>query len=268
MKKITKTTFILSWKDGRKKVFKSADAAANYLGVVRQRIYQLVEKPMKGSPLRIFKAERTITRYTKTEQKNVKYGLPMDFKPRDPKYRRLVVAYGNLLHRCKNDTALMYKYYGGKGVKSEFECIRHFMGWAINNGWYEQPKDTPRGDVLSIDRIDYNGNYNETNCRWIPQNENCRNAMLKTIENGKIGIKTKEFVGGYIQRRMKINETGQEFESIKELADWLRANTRAVKTCSGAVNAAVRNNAKIGGYTFTKLEIIRRDRFGNVKEEK
>lgn len=48
------------------------------------------------------------------------------------------------------------------------------MTWAYSNGY---------SDNLTIDRIDVNGNYSPTNCRWVSQkeqNNNKRNNHLLT----------------------------------------------------------------------------------------
>ena len=53
-----------------------------------------------------------------------------------------------------------------------------FFNWSINNGWIEG---------LTIDRIDVNGNYEPSNCRWVSQlvqQNNKRNITAITF-NGK-----------------------------------------------------------------------------------
>ena len=50
----------------------------------------------------------------------------------------------------------------------------NFYNWSINNGY---------NDSLSIDRIDFNGDYEPNNCRWaddITQGNNKRNNIVLT----------------------------------------------------------------------------------------
>jgi hypothetical protein len=71
--------------------------------------------------------------------------------------------------RCRNPKSRIYKHYGGRGItvcKEWAENYSAFREWAMNNG-YETGK--------SIDRIDVNGNYEPSNCRWVTQKEQCLN---------------------------------------------------------------------------------------------
>lgn len=74
--------------------------------------------------------------------------------------------------RCYRQKNSSYKNYGGRGIimcedwKNNFS---NFYNWAIQNGYKEG---------LSIDRIDVNGNYEPTNCRWITQKEQCNNTRV------------------------------------------------------------------------------------------
>jgi len=83
--------------------------------------------------------------------------------------------------RCYNPKALKYKHYGARGIEICDEwrnSYQKFYDWAINNGYVEG---------LTLDRINVNGNYEPTNCRWVTktiQNRNKRNNRYLTY-NGE-----------------------------------------------------------------------------------
>lgn len=66
--------------------------------------------------------------------------------------------------RCFNPAHKMYQSYGGRGITicSEWNSFAAFIGWAERAEW-------TRG--LTLDRIDVNGDYEPSNCRWIPKRE-------------------------------------------------------------------------------------------------
>jgi len=75
-------------------------------------------------------------------------------------------------YRCGNKNASRYKNYGGRGIKVCPEWRKDFvvfMDWALNNGYKKG---------LSIDRIDNDGNYEPSNCRWATVKQQNRNARF------------------------------------------------------------------------------------------
>jgi hypothetical protein len=76
---------------------------------------------------------------------------------------RLHKTWRGIKHRCKNPSASHYERYGGRGIVicSEWEnSFQAFYEWAMSNGY---------SDDLEIDRIDNDGNYEPSNCRWVTQ---------------------------------------------------------------------------------------------------
>lgn len=86
-----------------------------------------------------------------------------------------------MIARCENPDHVAYKYYGERGIKvyKEWHSFIRFGSWAISNGYRED---------LTIDRIDNNGNYEPSNCRWITMKEqmNNRSNCNPVIVNGTI----------------------------------------------------------------------------------
>ena len=94
---------------------------------------------------------------------------------------RIYYEWRSMKDRCARENNKQYADYGGRGItvcqewQDSFEAFRD---WAITNGYQ---------DNLTIDRIDVNGNYDPSNCRWVTNREqqnNKRNNHLLSY-NGK-----------------------------------------------------------------------------------
>jgi len=90
--------------------------------------------------------------------------------------RRLYTIYHDMKNRCYNNNFVGYKYYGEKDISICDEWLNDsivFFEWALTNGYSEK---------LTIDRINVNGNYEPTNCRWattkVQMNNTNRNRVL------------------------------------------------------------------------------------------
>ena len=71
--------------------------------------------------------------------------------------------------RCYNPNSTGYRNYGGRGITTCDEWRMDFMSfynWANENGYKEG---------LTIERVDNDGKYEPSNCKWITSKEQRRN---------------------------------------------------------------------------------------------
>ena len=103
------------------------------------------------------------------------------------KHSRLQSIFQGMKTRCYNPKDKHYKNYGGRGIRVCDEWNNRervpekdnatkgylaFKKWALENGY---------ADNLTIDRINVNGNYEPSNCRWITHKEQCNNTTRNRL---------------------------------------------------------------------------------------
>ena len=94
---------------------------------------------------------------------------------------RLYAIWKAMKARCNNPKCKEYKWYGARGIRVCTEWESDFIAF------YEWTKENGYNETLSLDRINVNGNYEPSNCRWVTmkvQERNRRNNVFVTY-NGE-----------------------------------------------------------------------------------
>lgn len=90
-------------------------------------------------------------------------------------------VWSHMKERCEREKHPHFKDYGGRGISvcAEWKEFLSFKAWAERSGYQSG---------LTIDRIDTNGNYEPSNCRWATQKEqqNNKRSNHKVEYNGEI----------------------------------------------------------------------------------
>ena len=101
-------------------------------------------------------------RIEKTKERRTKHGL---------RNTQLYRVWSNIKTRCYNPNKDTYQYYGGKGITMYPKWQEDFISfytWSLENGYKEG---------LTIDRINPNGNYEPSNCRWVTTTQQQNNKL-------------------------------------------------------------------------------------------
>ena len=144
---------------------------------------------------------------------------------------RLYGIWCGIIRRCCNENDQAYRNYGGRGIKVCDEWKNNFMSfrkWALENGY---------SDKLSIDRIDNNGNYEPSNCRWATQMEQANNMRCNRIlvYNGESHTAAEwgriTGLGGYrIRSRLHSGFTVEEAITLPKMKG--RLGRKNIESCS------------------------------------
>lgn len=132
---------------------------------------------------------------------------------------RLYHIHNSMKDRCNNPNDQHYKNYGGRGIKvcdywNGKDGFLNFYVWSMQNGYKEN---------LTIDRIDVNGNYEPSNCRWATTEQQANNKRTnKRYEVNGESLLIKEVAEKYnisvhtLRARIKRGLTMQEAVNHKK----------------------------------------------------
>ena len=93
--------------------------------------------------------------------------------------KRLYGVWAAMKRRCYNSNNSKYPAYGGRGIKvcDEWQRFEPFYKWSIANG-YDENADFGK---CTLDRINVNGDYCPSNCRWVTAKEQGNNTRVNRI---------------------------------------------------------------------------------------
>ena len=137
---------------------------------------------------------------------------------------RVYKIYHAMKARCFNPNNKFYNNYGGRGITVCDEWLgedgfNNFYNWAMKNGYT---------DDLTIDRIDVNGNYEPSNCRWADRSIQGFNRRIQA--NNKTGHKGICMLPGVKYRSyIKKNNKQIPLGVYERLEDAIEAREKAEK---------------------------------------
>lgn len=109
---------------------------------------------------------------------------------------RLHRVWCSMLQRCSDPNANRYKNYGERGIivceewKNDFVVFKDF---ALANGYK---------DNLQIDRINNDGNYEPSNCRFVTNQQNSLNRGGIKLNPMRVRIIKKLIANGFTQHKV------------------------------------------------------------------
>lgn len=94
----------------------------------------------------------------------------------DPIVRRAYSSWITMRRRCGDEKFVVYANYGGRGIRVCERWISSFKTFLEDMG----PPPTARH---TVDRINIDGNYEPSNCRWATAKQQCRNTRSNRMLN-------------------------------------------------------------------------------------
>ena len=136
--------------------------------------------------------------------------------------KRLWKIWKAMIYRCENKNDKNYLNYGERGIKvcDEWHLYDNFESWALNAGY----DSNASFGKCTLNRIDVNGNYEPSNCRWVDQQtqtNNTRKNRYLTYHGVKHTFaewtRIYNLSGGYIASKVNKGMTAEEiFDQLKE----------------------------------------------------
>lgn len=161
-------------------------------------------------------------------QRESRYDKSKAYRKHGMAKTRIYSIWNSMRDRCNNPNCSGYEHYGARGIKVCDEWNKDFClfyVWAINNGYT---------DSLTIDRMDVNGDYTPTNCRFVDMSVQQFNKRKPKSKLGIRGVAYNEQTKKYIATIYK-NKKQIFLGSFTNLNDAVMARHEAEKKYYGMV---------------------------------
>lgn len=160
---------------------------------------------------------------------------PRTRKDFTPEMWSIYNALRNAKQRCTNKNTDKYKRYGARSIKYLLEENKSRLQVVLEQ-WsaYMRVKRKYPNEVITINRIDNDGHYEDRNIEWIPRSENNKqmwrdNACNPNMEKGAVSRRVP----------VKCLTTGEVFESAREAERQTGTfHSNISKVCNGKRNFA------------------------------
>jgi hypothetical protein len=163
----------------------------------------------------------------------------------------------NMKKRCYNPNHPRYEHWGGRGITicdewlNEENGVLNFYNWAMTNGYQEG---------LSIDRINNDGNYEPSNCRWT---DSYTQRMNQRPRQKKVKIKERtpkdEYID-FLKEKYKDRKEGQSgyklsVSDVKEIKTGLQLKIKGSELARIFKVSRQTINYIKHGQLFTEIDI-------------
>jgi len=155
----------------------------------------------------------------------------------------LYYTWADMIDRCENKKNGAYNDYGGREicVCEEWHNAEIFIKWANENGYRKG---------LQIDRINNNGNYEPSNCRWVTRvvNANNKRSNIFIEHNGErrtIAEWARYFDVNYKYLDEKINKGLTLDEAVEKYRKYKSKTVKGLLERNGRYSVKITVNKRV-----------------------